>query len=310
VQLDETLFDMDGPGHYFRRIKHVAVSLPCVVGPYASVNCTLTLLKSTIRTLPILSRGTYPREDAADKRFSDDFGSLQSIVTSSATSDAGIFEPGAGDGRYLPFENAGAISEWSLQLPADPSKGGPQQFDYGSISDVILHIRYTAREGGSLLRGAAIDHLSEELKNGRAVGSRRLFSVRHDFPTEWARFVNAEPGSPAELTLPLRQEHYPFWSPKGLSVAHVDLLARMRDGFNASRIVVFDKAVDEPPDTQKRDELKPDPSLGRLLFRGSLKQIALPLALGRCTLFFEHRRMEDTMEDLWLRLDAKSTGTS
>jgi receptor-binding and translocation channel-forming TcA subunit of Tc toxin len=49
VQLPEALFDMDGPGHYFRRIKTVAVSIPCVTGPYASVNCTLTLLKSSIR---------------------------------------------------------------------------------------------------------------------------------------------------------------------------------------------------------------------------------------------------------------------
>ena len=50
VTLPETLFDMDGPGHYFRRIKTVSVSIPCVTGPYASVNCTLTLLKSSIRT--------------------------------------------------------------------------------------------------------------------------------------------------------------------------------------------------------------------------------------------------------------------
>ena len=33
----------------FRRIKPVAVSIPCITGPYASVNCTLALLKSRIR---------------------------------------------------------------------------------------------------------------------------------------------------------------------------------------------------------------------------------------------------------------------
>src|SRR6185436_18506037 len=49
VSLPEELFDMDGPGHYFRRIKTVALSIPCVAGPYTSVNCTLTLLKSSIR---------------------------------------------------------------------------------------------------------------------------------------------------------------------------------------------------------------------------------------------------------------------
>ena len=52
------------------------------------------------------------------------------------------------DERYLPFEHSGVISEWQLELPANPSKGDPRQFDYKTISDVILHLRYTAREGG------------------------------------------------------------------------------------------------------------------------------------------------------------------
>src|SRR5262249_7235598 len=42
VSLPEALFDMDHPGHYMRRIKTVSVTIPCVTGPYASVNCRLT----------------------------------------------------------------------------------------------------------------------------------------------------------------------------------------------------------------------------------------------------------------------------
>jgi hypothetical protein len=155
LRLPEALFDMDGPGHYFRRIKSVALSVPCVVGPYASVNCTLTLLKSTIRTSQSLRDGSYVRVDVEDGRFNDYFGSLQSIVTSSAQNDSGLFETNLRDERYLPFENSGVISEWQLQLPANPSKGEPCQFDYETIADVIFQIRYTAREGGELLRKGA-----------------------------------------------------------------------------------------------------------------------------------------------------------
>src|SRR5437762_8109664 len=43
--LPEEAFDLDSPDHYFRRIKSVALTLPCVTGPYTSVNCTLTLQK-------------------------------------------------------------------------------------------------------------------------------------------------------------------------------------------------------------------------------------------------------------------------
>src|SRR5262249_25998408 len=130
VVLPEELFDMDGPGHYFRRIKSVAVSIPCVVGPYSSVNCTLTLLKSSIRKSPLLRDGSYVRESAEDDRFSDHFGSLQAIVTSTGQNDSGLFETNLRDERYLPFEGSGCVSEWQLELPADPSKHDPRQFDY------------------------------------------------------------------------------------------------------------------------------------------------------------------------------------
>jgi len=42
VTVPEWLYDLDAPGHYMRRIKSVALSIPSVSGPYTSVNCTLT----------------------------------------------------------------------------------------------------------------------------------------------------------------------------------------------------------------------------------------------------------------------------
>lgn len=48
VSLPESLFDHDHPGHYMRRIKAVALTLPAVVGPYTSVNCRLTLQSSFV----------------------------------------------------------------------------------------------------------------------------------------------------------------------------------------------------------------------------------------------------------------------
>ena len=51
------------------------------------------------------------------------------------------------DERYLPFEGAGAISQWHLQLPAPYP-----QFDYSTISDVVMHVRAPAQ-----LRAARIE---------------------------------------------------------------------------------------------------------------------------------------------------------
>jgi len=304
VRLPESLFDMDGPGHYFRRIKTVAVSIPCVTGPYASVNCTLTLLKSSVRKTQVLRDGVYAREDVEDDRFSDYFGSLQSIVTSSAQNDSGMFEANLRDERYLPFENSGVISEWQLELPANPSKGDLRQFDYETISDVILHVRYTAREGGGLLRNGALDNLKELTDSAQAVGSVRLFSVRHEFPNEWARFQGQVPAANQrhELTLNLRPEHYPFWSQRRLnSVARVDILARTNKVPIPASMDVFDRA-DKNDGAAKKESLAKDASVGNLLvgqFNGGQTGIALPAKpVGELKLSFD----EKALSDLWIAI--------
>ena len=300
LRLPESLLDMDGPGHYFRRIKTVAVSIPCVTGPYASVNCTLTLLKSSIRKTPVIG-DQYARVDAEDSRFSDSFGSLQSIVTSSAQNDSGLFDTNLRDERYLPFENSGVISEWQLQLPADPSKKEPAQFDYNTISDVILHLRYTARNGGGLLRNGAITNVKELIGAGESSGSMRLFSVRHEFPAEWARFTTQTPteNHRYELKLDLRPEHYPFWS-QGVEkkeVKRVDVLATSKSSPIPGSIEIADTSDKSGDTTANRDSLTKDVSMGGLLV-GKFQHIEFPPAVGDFTMFFD----ENAFDDLWIGL--------
>ena len=108
VTIPEWLYDLDCPGHYMRRIKSVALSIPSVVGPYTSVNCTLSLLKSSLRKSPLPKDGEYTRQGSEDDRFVDYIGAVQSIVTSSGQNDSGMFETNLRDERFLPFEGAGA----------------------------------------------------------------------------------------------------------------------------------------------------------------------------------------------------------
>ncbi|NTU81512.1 MAG: insecticidal toxin protein [Chloroflexales bacterium] len=299
VRLPEELFDMDGPGHYFRRIKSVALSIPCVTGPYSGVGCRLTLLKSSIRKSPVAGE-QYARLDSEDERFSDSFSSQQSIVTSSAQNDSGLFETNLRDERYLPFEYAGTISEWQLELPGDPSKGDPTQFDYATISDVVLHIRYTAREGGGLLRSGAVANLRERVESAATVGSVRLFALRHEFPGEWARFLAETPTAErrARLALTLREEHYPFWARGRLErVARVDLMARSARETIPATLTVADRVSDDP-DAATTEELVKAASLGNMLV-GSLATITAAAApTGAFELFFE----DNALTDLWVAI--------
>ena len=76
---------------------------------------------------------------------------FKAVATSTAQNDSGVFELNFRDERYLSFEGAGVISTWKLELNGkykkeDGTNIDISQFDYDSISDVILQIRYTARE--------------------------------------------------------------------------------------------------------------------------------------------------------------------
>ena len=224
IHLPETLFDLDHPGHYLRRLKTVSVTIPCVTGPYASVNCTLELHRSEIRHNTELN-GQYARVGEDLTRFTDQYGTIQAIVTSSAQNDSGLFETSLRDERYLPFEGAGAISTWRMRLPKDF-----KQFDYEAISDVIMHLRYTARDGGPDLRAAATDALKTALETfpGEVAGRplALLVSLRHDFPSEWARFVG--PGEPDDdmrtETFAIDKSRFPaVLGDRELTVEQVDL---------------------------------------------------------------------------------------
>jgi hypothetical protein len=174
VEIPEALFDLDYPSHYMRRIKSVSMTIPSVTGPYTSVSCTLTLLKHRIR------RDTKEPDGALDPQF----GMIQSIATSSGRSDFGLFELNFRDERRLPFEGAGVISTWRIELPSKV-----RQFDYDTISDVILHINYTALEGGGLFKknreGLLKDNLNALVEVSGQPGLATAFSLRHDFPNEW-----------------------------------------------------------------------------------------------------------------------------
>lgn len=198
VDLPETVFDMDYPGHLQRRIKTVGLTIPCVVGPYSTINCTLTMLSNSVRRTATPS-SPYPRNDGDDPRFVDNLAAIQSIATSGGQNDSGLFELNFRDDRYLPFEGAGAISRWRIQLPLETNR-----YDRNTISDVIMHLRYTAREGGDALHAAALPPQSS---------GARLLSLRHEFPTAWHRFLNVEADMDQLLVLRRMDERFPFRRP-------------------------------------------------------------------------------------------------
>lgn len=232
--IPEALFDIDFSGHYFRRVKSISISMPCIAGPYTSVSSTLTLLSSKVRTKQTIQGTGYTDTE----NYSSSYVPVsKSITTSNAQNDSGVFELNFRDERYLPFEGAGVISDWRLELPSEF-----RQFNYDSIADVVVHMKYTARKEARL-----VDASETSLRNRLAAiqqnlrvdgkGLYSLFSLKHDMPNEWNLLKS---GKPATIRIDESRLPYLFLALKGNSPASVEISFVSTRAFN----LVFDsKAV-------------------------------------------------------------------
>jgi len=135
----------------------------------------------------------------------------------------------------MPFEGAGAVSDWKLSLPKNF-----RQFDYQTITDVILHISYTAEEDGklrdeveevtSIVQGSVRQRLQDE-------PLIRLFSLRQDFSGAFNSLLHSPAGTQVKIKLEdkifpvflkgcavkVGKAHLLLNTPKGQSVSNVTL---------------------------------------------------------------------------------------
>lgn len=203
IALDESLFDLDHPGQYFRRLRSVALTVPCVTGPYIGVNATLSLNVATVRVQPPAT--PYQPMSATSPPSGPAFvtspaPSTATISTSHGQNDAGLFDVNLHDERWLPFEGQGAVSTWTLVL--DPRDNA---FDLSTVTDVILHVRYTARSAGGDPQA-----VRQALKPS---GVRQvMFSARSSFSDAYYAFFNPSDATAAmqSLVLPLTDDVLPF----------------------------------------------------------------------------------------------------
>lgn len=207
--LSENLYDLDFPGHYRRRIKSVSISIPCITGPYTGLNATLRLAKNGYRMNPDLNAVLIENNIPSS-----------AIAVSNGQNDSGLFELNFRDERYLPFEGAGAISEWALELPEF------RQFDYNTISDVVLHVRYTALEDAGLFKTRVIEQVKRVL-NQPTGGLFAIVDLQHDLPNEWHLALQSKNTAGQHvLTVPDLQRFLPYFAlGKKVKITKTEFLA-------------------------------------------------------------------------------------
>lgn len=184
-QLPPSLYDRDYPGHYLRQLLQISVSLPAVLGPYENVRMELGQRSSSYLLKPdrggtrylYHQAGELPQdEDDLDPRFVvANQRPGQHVVISADLEDNGMSGSQDGDERYRPFEGTGAVSSWTLTFPRHAS--ARQQDVIRALQDIIIHVRYSAVDGGKAFADQVRELLppaSTSLREHKPVRSRRL----------------------------------------------------------------------------------------------------------------------------------------
>ena len=157
-------------------------------------------------------------------------GQSSPLTQATHKNDSGIFELNFRDERYLPFEGAGVISQWRIEMLRECNN-----FDFNTISDVILHMSCTARDGGAMLKEAAMEAVVDKFPKEGLV---RLFSAKHEFPGEWHRFVTPAASDTIQvLELDLNKERFPYlFREKEIKVNTAKLFLKLKEGSEYEKI--------------------------------------------------------------------------
>jgi len=234
--LPESLFDYDYPGHFNRRLTRVSVSVVYPnPGKFDNVKATLTLVANQVRVSTDVT-SSYPESPVgSDPRFRYNYAAVpQKIALGNAQDDPGLFittiSSNIADLRYLPFENAGAISSWHLDMLQSSN-----EIDLSTVGDVVLHLYYTALDGGGALKAAAQANMAANMPTSGI----KVFSAQNDFAAPPTSGANAHPVAPWQgflypptaganqvLTLPIFASKFPAWTRgKTITVTSLTVIA-------------------------------------------------------------------------------------
>lgn len=189
MELDTLLewFDRDFPGHYLRLIKNVSLTFVALIPPVEGIHATLgnTGLSRVMVGPPFVEPRVLLRQPEA-------------ISVTVPNNGTGLFEVNLRDELLLPFEGSGVETSWRLELPP-----GANRFDYQTLVDVLLTIRYTALDDWGY-RQKVLDAWGADQDGWVTIEGRTFFSARNRFPDQWYQFQNpavlADPGSVTNQT--------------------------------------------------------------------------------------------------------------
>lgn len=177
-QTTEKDFDQEFPGHYFRRIHKVRVSVLALTPAARGIRATLTNVGPSRVTVPGTAGFVQQTLPASN----------ESVSLSSPQNASGLFDLDIQSELKLPFEGVGVDSLWHFELPMPAN---PMDFD--SIADVQVTFEYTAKYSADY----RAELIADPVKLPRTFSGVRVFSFRSELVDQWYALHNPPPAPAA-----------------------------------------------------------------------------------------------------------------
>lgn len=200
-QFPETLFATDYEGGYCRKITSLSITIPAVLAPYETIKATLRQKESKVLLKPdqkgmdyLLGLSSTEPDDGIIRHLKEQ---NEKIALSHGIEDNGTFQLNFNDERYLPFEGTGVNSSWHLEMPKEAN-----QFDFDSITDVIINIKYTSLEDENLKKYV------HGILAGKPVSGGLYYHLKQSFQSAFRQFKESQNKT---LRIPMEQFNLSYY---------------------------------------------------------------------------------------------------
>jgi hypothetical protein len=190
---------MEFPGHYFRRIRQVKISVLALVPPVRGIRATLTNIGASQVTVP----GTAGFTTQVLPPSND------SVSYTAPQNASGLFELDVQPELNFPFEGVGVDTLWHFEMPMPANP-----MDFASIADVQVSFAYTALYSADY----RAQLLADTVRLPRTYSGVRVFSFRNELVDQWYALHNAPP-APIDLRATFTVDASDF--PSGMSNVRV-----------------------------------------------------------------------------------------
>ena len=102
----------------------------------------------------------------------------------------------APDDQFYPFEGTGAVSDWTLTVLPQTNR-----IDFNAISDIVVKLWYTSRDGGSSFASTVMDKYANP---AYPLPLARIIDVKAELGAEnWQKFVSTATDNKYSFEMPL-----------------------------------------------------------------------------------------------------------